>query len=58
MPNVREILNEVFSLMELQVLARGASASENKTEEYRQRSERIDELLKLLVDERRPSPLQ
>jgi hypothetical protein len=58
MPNVREILNEVFSLMELQVLARAASTSENKTEEYRQRSERIDELLRLLVDERRPSPLQ
>ena len=58
MPNVREILNEVFSLMEQQVLSRGASTSENKTEEYKQRSERIDELLRLLVDERRSSPLQ
>jgi hypothetical protein len=51
MPNIREILNEVFSLMELQILAMGGSTCERETEEYRQRAERIDELLRLLTDE-------
>jgi hypothetical protein len=50
MANVREILDEVFSLMQLQILASGDSAYEIDTEDYAQRAERIDELLNLLVD--------
>ena len=47
MINVREILDEIVSLMERQVLARENRACE--TEKYRQRAERIDELLSVLI---------
>jgi hypothetical protein len=50
MLNVREILDEVFYLMELQVSARENSTSGTETEDGRQRAERLEELLGKLLD--------
>ena len=51
MPKVRDVLDEVFSLMELQMHARPDSISAPETEEYKKRAERIDYLLGYLIGE-------
>ena len=53
MSKAREILDEVFCLMEQQSLESTVTA--RQTEEYRQRAERINKLLDLLIHER-PRP--
>ena len=53
MLKAREILDEVFCLMEQQSLE--STVTSRETEEYRQRAERINKLLDLLIRER-PRP--
>jgi len=50
MLNVREILDEVFYLMEQQMSARENSASGPETKDCKQRAERLEELLRKLLD--------
>jgi len=51
MPEVRDILDEVFSLMQQQMRARLDSISATETEEYKKRAQRIDHLLSSLIGE-------
>jgi len=60
MSKVRDILDEIFSLMEQQMHARPDSISATETEEYKKRAERIDYLLCCLIAEgqhRRPKEM-
>jgi hypothetical protein len=49
MLKVRDILDEVFGLMEQQMHARQEGISETETEEYKRRADRIERLLSSLV---------
>ena len=51
MPEIREILDEVFSLMQQQMRWRPDSTSATETEEYKKRAERIEHLLGYLKRE-------
>jgi hypothetical protein len=51
MPEIRDILDEVFSLMQQQMRARPNNTSATETEEYKRRAERIEHLLGYLIRE-------
>ena len=51
MPEIRDILDEVFSLMQQQMRARPDNPPATETEEYKRRAERIEHLLSYLIRE-------
>jgi hypothetical protein len=54
MAEKKDILDEIFSLMYLQMQARQGSLTAAQAEEYEKRAKRLDQLLKRLIGPKSP----